>query len=222
MASMDFRTGTAYHREPPPRTPNDTLKLSGSICALATPFTADASALDLDAFGRLIDHQLEGGTRALVVAGRPARVRARGDEFVSSLPSPCSAGGRVPVLAGSGPKHSFPQDGCADAARRRRRPRRRGGHPGHVRPTQEGLYRHFNEVAATMACRSCSQRRRVRPATCCRRRSRDFDAGIIGIKEAVADARRMQALLRCAARISRSCPATIRPVRGRSPPAPTA
>jgi hypothetical protein len=40
-----------------------TLDISGSITALATPFAADGS-LDLDAFGRLLDQQLAGGTQA--------------------------------------------------------------------------------------------------------------------------------------------------------------
>ncbi|PWS21016.1 4-hydroxy-tetrahydrodipicolinate synthase, partial [Enterococcus faecium] len=44
------------------------MELAGSICAIATPFAADG-ALDLSAFGRLIDHQLDGGTQGIVVAG---------------------------------------------------------------------------------------------------------------------------------------------------------
>ena len=39
-----------------------------SICALVIPFGA-GGALDLAAFGRLLDYQIEGGTQALVVAG---------------------------------------------------------------------------------------------------------------------------------------------------------
>ncbi len=200
MASMDFRTGSAYHREPPPRTPNDTLKLSGSICALATPFTADASALDLDAFGRLIDHQLEGGTRALVVAGSTGEGAAlESDEFVELVAFAVQrAGGRIPVLAGSGLQST------AKTVAQTRRAAAAGAAaalvvtPAYVRPTQEGLYRHFSEVAAhgglpillyNVPTRSACD---LLPETVARLCS---NAGIIGIKEAVADAGRMQALL---------------------------
>ncbi|HEX7917096.1 dihydrodipicolinate synthase family protein, partial [Rudaea sp.] len=41
--------------------------IAGSICALATPFRG--GAVDFDAFARLIDFQLEGGTQGFVVAG---------------------------------------------------------------------------------------------------------------------------------------------------------
>ncbi|HRN63094.1 MAG TPA: dihydrodipicolinate synthase family protein, partial [Luteimonas sp.] len=44
------------------------MRLSGSITALATPFTATGE-LDLDAWRRLLQAQLAGGTQALVVAG---------------------------------------------------------------------------------------------------------------------------------------------------------
>ena len=43
------------------------LSLSGSITALATPFTVEG-ALDLDAWQRLLEQQLRGGTQGVVVA----------------------------------------------------------------------------------------------------------------------------------------------------------
>ena len=44
------------------------MNLTGSMCAIATPFKA-VGEMDLDAFGRLIDYQIAGGTQVLVVAG---------------------------------------------------------------------------------------------------------------------------------------------------------
>ena len=44
------------------------MNIRGSICALVTPFSTDG-ALDLAAFGRLLDFQIAGGTQAVVVAG---------------------------------------------------------------------------------------------------------------------------------------------------------
>jgi len=48
---------------------------------LVTPFAADG-ALDLAAFGRLLDHQLEGGTQGVVVAGSTGEAHMlESDEF---------------------------------------------------------------------------------------------------------------------------------------------
>ena len=51
------------------------MRLSGSITALATPFTP-AGDIDLDAWQRLLRQQLDGGTQALVVAGSTGEAAA--------------------------------------------------------------------------------------------------------------------------------------------------
>lgn len=197
---MDFRPGAPYHPESLSCTPNDALKLSGSICALATPFTADGTALDLDAFGRLIDHQLAGGTRALVVAGSTGEgASLEADEFSALIALAAQrACGRVPVIAGTGL-----QSTAKTIAQTRRAADAGAGMalvvtPAYVRPTQEGLYRHFSEVAAhgglpvllyNVPTRSACD---LLPETVARLRTQ---AGIVGIKEAVAAPERMQALL---------------------------
>jgi 4-hydroxy-tetrahydrodipicolinate synthase len=124
------------------------LNIRGSICALATPFTADG-ALDLDAFGRLLDHQLAGGTQALVVAGSTGEAHMlEHDEFDRLLAFALErVAGRVPVIAGTG------EAGTAKTVALTRRARTLGADaalvvtPYYVRPTQEGLRRHFLEVA---------------------------------------------------------------------------
>ena len=79
------------------------MQLTGSITALATPFTQDG-ALDLDAWRRLIDLQLAGGTQAVVVAGSTGEAAALLDiEFDAVLRSAVEhIAGRIPVLAGTG------------------------------------------------------------------------------------------------------------------------
>src|SRR6187549_3234827 len=79
------------------------LSLSGSITALATPFTA-AGALDLDAWHRLLRQQIDGGTEGVVVAGSTGEAAALDDvEYDSVLKSAVEAiAGRIPVLAGTG------------------------------------------------------------------------------------------------------------------------
>jgi 4-hydroxy-tetrahydrodipicolinate synthase len=177
-----------------------TLKLSGSICALATPFRPADDALDLDAFARLIDYQIEGGTRALVVAGSTGEGAAlEADEFAQLLAFTVQkVDKRVPVIAGTGLQSTaktiaqtrLAAEIGADAAL--------VVTPPYVRPTQEGLYRHFSEVAERgglpIILYNVPTRTAVDllPETVARLHQH---SGIVGIKEAVADAARMTELL---------------------------
>jgi 4-hydroxy-tetrahydrodipicolinate synthase len=122
-------------------------KLAGSICALATPFRGDA--LDLDAFARLIDYQLAGGTQALVVAGSTGEAHALEQaEFERLLAFAVErVNGRVPVLAGTGTANT------RKTIKETQRARGLGADaalvvtPYYVRPTQEGLRQHYLAVA---------------------------------------------------------------------------
>jgi 4-hydroxy-tetrahydrodipicolinate synthase len=124
------------------------LNIRGSICALATPFAADG-ALDLDAFGRLLDAQVAGGTEAVVVAGSTGEAHMlEHDEFERLLAYAVErVAGRIPVIAGTG------EAGTAKTVALTRRAQQLGVDaalvvtPYYVRPTQEGLRRHFLEVA---------------------------------------------------------------------------
>ena len=126
----------------------DTLEITGSLCALATPFTADA-ALDLEAFARLLDHQIDGGTQGVVVAGSTGEAHMLGEfEFEELLAFALEyVDGRVPVIAGTG------EAATSKTIALTRRARALGADaalvvtPYYVRPTQEGLRRHFMEVA---------------------------------------------------------------------------
>lgn len=124
------------------------MDIRGSICALATPFTRDG-ALDMDAFGRLLDYQLDGGTQAVVVAGSTGEAHMlEHAEFEELLVFAVRhVGGRVPVIAGTG------EAGTAKTIALTRRAGELGADaalvvtPYYVRPTQQGLQRHFTEVA---------------------------------------------------------------------------
>jgi 4-hydroxy-tetrahydrodipicolinate synthase len=125
------------------------VQLSGSITALATPFDADG-AIDLDAWRRLLDLQLEGGTRGVVVAGSTGEAAALTDEeFVRLLRAAVAqVAGRIPVLAGTG---------LSNTAKTIAQTRLAGDHgadaalvvtPPYVRPTADGLVAHYRAVAA--------------------------------------------------------------------------
>lgn len=124
------------------------MQLTGSICALATPFTA-GGALDLEAYARLIDYQLAGGTQGLVVAGSTGEAHMlEQDEWERLLAFALEhVAGRVPVLAGTGAAAT------AAALRQTQRAAALGADaalvvtPYYVRPSQAGLLRHFGEVA---------------------------------------------------------------------------
>lgn len=124
------------------------MRLSGSITALATPFTA-AGEIDLDAWRRLLQAQLEGGTQALVVAGSTGEAAALFDvEYDALLRTAVEfVAGRVPVLAGTGLSNT------AKTIEQTRRAAALGADaalvvtPPYVRPTQEGLLAHYRAVA---------------------------------------------------------------------------
>ncbi len=174
------------------------MNIRGSICALVTPFAADG-ALDLAAFGRLLDHQLDGGTQALVVAGSTGEAHMlESDEFDRLLAFAVErVAGRVPVIAGTG------EAGTAKTVAATRRAHALGADaalvvvPYYVRPTQEGLYRHYLEVAEQGGLPLLLYNVPTRtgcdllPQTVARLREHP---GIIGIKEARGDRERISAL----------------------------
>jgi 4-hydroxy-tetrahydrodipicolinate synthase len=174
------------------------LNIRGSICALVTPFAADG-ALDMPAFGRVLDHQLDNGTQGLVVAGSTGESHMLGhDEFDRLLAFAVErVAGRVPVIAGTG------EAGTDKTVALTRRAKALGADaalvvvPYYVRPTQEGLLRHFLEVAEHGGLPLLLYN--VPPRTGCDllpetvARLREHPA-IIGIKEARSDRERISAI----------------------------
>ncbi len=124
------------------------LRISGSITALATPFTA-AGELDLDAWRRLLQLQLDGGTQGVVVAGSTGEAAALYDmEYDTLLRIAVElVAGRIPVLAGTGLSNT------AKTIEQTRRVAALGADaalvvtPPYVRPTQPGLIAHYRTVA---------------------------------------------------------------------------
>lgn len=175
------------------------LRLSGSITALATPFTV-AGELDLDAWRRLLQIQRDAGTRGVVVAGSTGEAAALFDSEYDALVRAAveALGGRMPVLAGTGLSNT------AKTIEQTRRAAALGADaalvvtPPYVRPTQAGLLAHFRAVADDAALpvvlynvpgrSGCD----LLPETVAGLVSHDR---IIGIKEARPEPERMQALL---------------------------
>lgn len=75
---------------------------TGAATAIITPFTADG--VDWEAFGRLIDFQLEEGINGIVAAGTTGEGSTLTDREHEEVISFCvrRVAGRVPVIAGTG------------------------------------------------------------------------------------------------------------------------
>jgi len=120
----------------------------GSMVALVTPMNEDGS-LDVPTLRRLIDFHIDNGTDAIVAVG------TTGESPTLDMDEHCEvirvsveqAGGRVPVIAGTGAnstREAIELTRCAQKA---------GADacllvtPYYNKPTQEGLFQHFKAIA---------------------------------------------------------------------------
>ena len=122
---------------------------SGSLVAIVTPMHADG-ALDFPAWARLIDFHLENGTSGIVVAGTTGESPTLSDSELRELTQRAcdQAQGRIQIIVGVGSNSTattvervrwvsqLPVDGVLIVT------------PAYNRPTQEGLFRHYEAAAA--------------------------------------------------------------------------
>jgi 4-hydroxy-tetrahydrodipicolinate synthase len=175
------------------------LDFHGSICAIVTPFDG-AGALDLDGFARLLDLHRARGTQGIVVGGSTGESASIDEgEFRRLLAFALQrVGGHLQVIAGCGAPATHKALQLIRAAASE------GAHgalvvtPYYVRPTQEGLYRHYAllgeqgglpvllyNVPGRTGCD-------LLPETVARLVAR---TGIAGVKEARPERERIDALL---------------------------
>jgi 4-hydroxy-tetrahydrodipicolinate synthase len=122
---------------------------SGSLVAIVTPMHADGG-LDFQAWMRLIDFHIENGTSGIVVAGTTGESATLSDAEILELTRRACvhARGRIQVITGAGSSDTaasvarvrevsqLPVDGVLIVT------------PAYNRPTQEGLFRHYEAIAA--------------------------------------------------------------------------
>lgn len=172
---------------------------SGNLVALVTPMQADG-AVDFSAWEALIDWQLAAGTDGLVVLGSTGEAAtlnpAEQDQLLRSAVK--RVGGKVPVIAGAGTQATattiervqWVKDCGADAAL--------VVVPFYNKPTQEGLVAHYTAICDAVALPVILYNHPGRtatdllPETAARLAAHDR---IVGIKEAVPDPDRIQALV---------------------------
>ncbi len=120
---------------------------TGTATAIITPFTQDG--IDWDAYGRLLDYQLEGGIDAIVAAGTTGEGSTLTDREFEDLIifSKKRISGRVPLIAGSGSNNT------AHAIERTQTACRAGADavllvtPYYNKTTQRGLVASFSAIA---------------------------------------------------------------------------
>lgn len=122
---------------------------SGSLVAVVTPMGADG-AVDFDAWSRLIEFHVEHGTQGIVVGGTTGESPTLTDAELAELTrrAVAQAHGRIAVIAGAGVSgtaftversrwlSALAVDGLLVVT------------PAYNKPTQEGLFRHFEAAAA--------------------------------------------------------------------------
>jgi 4-hydroxy-tetrahydrodipicolinate synthase len=124
----------------------------GSMVALVTPMREDGS-LDNEALERLVAFHIDNGTDAIVTVGTTGEASTLDyDEHCGVIKRVVElAKGRIPVIAGSG------SNSTTEAIELTRCAMKAGADacllvtPYYVKPTQEGLYRHFRAVAEAVA-----------------------------------------------------------------------
>jgi len=170
--------------------------LSGSIVALVTPMEASGD-VDWGALDRLIEMHLEAGTHGIVPMGTTGESATLDvDEHVRVVERTVErVEGRIPVIAGTGANATkeaieltlAAKDAGADACLLVT--------PYYNKPTQEGLFRHYEAIAAAVDIPQVLYN--VPPRTACDMKAETVARlakipNIVGIKEACGDPGRIR------------------------------
>ncbi len=173
---------------------------SGVFTAIVTPFQQNGS-LDLSAFSKLVDHQLAQGIDGIVVCGSTGEGMTLTDGERATLVECCvkQVAGKIPIIAGAG--HSNTSIACTLQKQMGDLGAAATLHvtPWYNKPPQEGLFRHYQAIAAVNdlpiilynipSRTGCD----LAPATILRL-AKEFPS-IVGLKESNLDPIRLQTLL---------------------------
>ncbi|MBV1777103.1 4-hydroxy-tetrahydrodipicolinate synthase [Burkholderiaceae bacterium DAT-1] len=122
--------------------------LTGSLVALVTPMFEDGS-LDFASLKKLVDFHIDAGTAGLIAVGTTGEsatvdVHEHLDIIAKTVEF---AGGRVPVIAGTGANSTKESIELAAEAKRAGAAMSLSVVPYYNKPTQEGIYRHYKAIA---------------------------------------------------------------------------
>ncbi len=180
----------------------DSSMFHGSMVALVTPMHIDGK-IDIDSFRKLIEMHIESGTSALIIAGTTGESATLTHQEKKQIIRHATeqVADRIPVIAGTNAENTdtaielskMAMDEGADACLIMA--------PAYIRPTQEGLFLHYQKIAQKVAIpiilynvpkrTACD----LLPETVARLAE---IPNIIGIKEATGDVQRSRDILaRC-------------------------
>lgn len=122
--------------------------ITGSIVAIVTPMHEDGS-LDFARLRALIDFHVAEGTDGIVIVGTTGESPTVDvDEHCELIGAAVAhAGGRIPVIAGTGANSTSEAIELARFAHKAGATAHLSVVPYYNKPTQEGLYRHFRAIA---------------------------------------------------------------------------
>ncbi len=177
--------------------------LTGSLVAIATPMQA-GGALDLPALRKLIDFHIANGTSGIVIVGTTGESpTVTVDEHCLLIKTAVEhAGGRIPVMAGTGANSTAEAIHFAKYAAAVGADCHLSVVPYYNKPTQEGLYQHFRAIAESaslpMILYNVPGRTVADLSTETTLRLAEVP-GIVGIKDATADVGRGSELIKALA-----------------------
>jgi 4-hydroxy-tetrahydrodipicolinate synthase len=126
--------------------------MRGCATALVTPFKRDGR-VDDDCFRKLLERQIKGGVKILIPCGTTGESATMDDAErlrVISLAVEVAKGKKAKVIAGTGSNNTA---ATIDFTRRAREAGADGAlvvAPYYNRPTQEGMFAHFSEIAKSV------------------------------------------------------------------------
>ena len=177
----------------------------GSMVAVVTPMKADG-ALDFEALARLVEFHVENGTDAIIAVGTTGESPTLDfEEHITVIRKVVElVKDRIPVIAGTG------ANSTAEALHLTQRAMAAGADacllvtPYYNKPTQEGLYRHYQLIANTVPIPQILYN--VPGRTACDLKPETVERlanipNIIGIKEASTLERIQDLLRRCGDRL---------------------
>ena len=173
------------------------MKLRTCLTALVTPFRN--GAIDDRAFGDLVEWQVAQGIGGLVPVGTTGETATLTDDEHQRVVRMCveAAAGRVPVVAGAGSNETAVSVRYAEHAKALGADAVLVVTPYYNKPSQEGLFRHFEEVAKVgipVVVYNIPGRSVVDMGTDTMARVSRIP-GVVGVKDATADIGRVQLYL---------------------------
>jgi 4-hydroxy-tetrahydrodipicolinate synthase len=171
---------------------------SGSYVAIVTPMHRDG-AIDWTAWSRLLDFQAANGTRGIVVGGTTGESPTLTDAELRELTVKAQAqlGHKLQIIVGIGTNNTATTVQRAKWVNELKPDGVLVVTPSYNKPTQEGLYRHFEAVAAASRVPVILYNVPGRTAVDCLPPTVERLArlpGIVALKEAVADLARVRQL----------------------------